>query len=229
MVTIVACTIRNSYMNNVFRNFERQQWKDKEMIIVLNNDDMDLKTWKKRARQYGKNTVRVYKLPQSYKLGRCLNYAIARAKEGIIAKFDDDDYYAPNYLRESIQALNSKKGSIVGKSAAYLYFEEKQALMVFRPNSENERATTVKGGTLMFNKSLWRQIKFTPNRPAGTDSVWIRTCRRRGIPIYSVSKKNYVCVRRRNTNSHTQKQDTKTYMAHCKLVRYTKNYIPYIS
>ena len=229
MVTIIACTMRNSYMNNVFSNFERQDWKDKEMIVVLNHDGMDVKEWRKRAAKYGGNKVRVYKLPQRYALGRCLNFAIARAKEGIITKFDDDDYYAPGYLKESIQALNQRKGDIVGKAAAFLYFEEKDALMVFRPNGENERSRTVKGGTLMFNKSVWRSVMFPPNRVAGSDSVWVRTCRRRGFRIYSVSKKNYVCVRRKNTSSHTQKVGTKDYMANCRLVRYTSNFIPYIS
>jgi len=229
MVTIIACTMRNLFMNNVFNNFERQKWIDKEMIIILNHDSMDLQAWRRRAKQYGAGKVRVYKLPQHYKLGRCLNYAIVKAKEGIITKFDDDDYYGPRYLEESIKALNNRKGDIVGKAAAYLYFQEKKALMVFRPNGESQRSRTVKGGTLMFHKSVWRQVKFPNNRKAGSDSVWIRRCRRHGYRIYSVTKKNYVCIRRKDIGSHTQRVDTHTYMSNCKLVRYTKNYVPFIS
>ncbi|WP_169085327.1 glycosyltransferase [Paenibacillus sp. PL91] len=229
MVTIIACTMRSSYMDNVFANYNRQDVQDKEMIIVLNKDDMDIKLWKERASQYPNNQVRVYKLPQKYMLGKCLNFAIARAKNGIITKFDDDDYYGPNYLRESIQALRAGKASIVGKTTSYLYFEETKALMVFRAGSERSYQRSIKGGTLLFKKSVWRKVKFPENRAVGTDSEWTFRCRKKGYKIYSVSKKNYVCVRRKNVESHTQKNSTKIYMDYCKLVRYTTDFTKFIS
>ncbi|MBD2868711.1 glycosyltransferase family 2 protein [Paenibacillus arenilitoris] len=229
MVTIIACTMRSSFVDNVFANYDRQVWKDKEMIIVLNKDDMSLDEWNQRASQYPNNEVKVIQLPQKYHLGKCLNYAIANAKEGIIAKFDDDDYYGPNYLRESVAALKSGKGSIIGKHTSYLYFEEKKALMVFRPGGEHKYVRSVKGGTLVFKKSLWRRVKFPEFKKVGTDSGWTGRCRRRGYKIYSVSKKNYVCVRRKNTGSHTQKKSTKRYMSQCRLVRHTKNYSRFVT
>lgn len=145
MITIIACTMRTSFMDNVFANYDRQLWKDKEMIIVLNKNNMDIKAWKERARKYPKGEVRVFKLPQKYKLGKCLNYAIARAKEGIITKFDDDDYYGPKYLRESARALKRGKAKIIGKHTSYLYFEGKKALMVFRRGGEWKYRRSVKG------------------------------------------------------------------------------------
>jgi hypothetical protein len=229
VVTIIACTMRNSFMDNVFANYDRQTWKDKQMIIILNKNNMDLKLWKERAMQYPQNEVRVYKLPQKYKLGKCLNYAIARAKEGMIAKFDDDDYYAPKYLRESVRALKKGKASIIGKHTSYLYFEEKKALMVFRRGGERKYQRSIKGGTLLFKKSVWRTVKFPEHKLVGTDSGWTGRCRRRGFKIYSVSKKHYVCIRRKNIGSHTQKKSTKRYMSHCKLVRHTRHFAKYIS
>ncbi|WP_083676298.1 glycosyltransferase family A protein [Paenibacillus sp. FSL H8-0548] len=229
MITIIACTMRTSFMDNVFANYDRQLWKDKEMIIVLNKNNMDIKAWKERARKYPKGEVRVFKLPQKYKLGKCLNYAIARAKEGIITKFDDDDYYGPKYLRESARALKRGKAKIIGKHTSYLYFEGKKALMVFRRGGEWKYRRSVKGGTLLFRKSVWRKVKFPENKKVGTDSSWTGRCRRRGYKIYSVSKKHYVCVRRKNTSSHTQKKSTRRYMSHCKLVRYTRKFRRYVS
>lgn len=229
MLTIIACTMRSTHMNQVFNNFDRQNWKNKEMVIVLNKDDMNIAKWRERADKYPKNKVRVYKVPEKYTLGKCLNFGISRAKNGIITKFDDDDYYGRNYLRESVIAFRKRKGTIVGKTTAFLYFEEKKALMVFREGSENKRNRSVKGGTLLFSKDLWRRVKFPENRQVGTDSEWIIRCRRRGFTVYSVSKKNYVCIRRKNIGSHTQKKSTSNYMAHCKLVTRTNNFIPYIS
>lgn len=229
MVTIIACTMRSSYMDNVFANYDRQLWKNKEMIIVLNKDDMDIDLWTEKAQQYPEDEVRVYKLPQKYTLGKCLNFAIDKAKEGIITKFDDDDYYGPKYLRESVSALKKGKANIIGKHTAYLYFEEKKALMVFRAGGEKKYQRSIKGGTLLFDKSVWRKVKFPEHKKVGTDAGWTGRCRRRGFKIYSVSKKHYVCVRRKNMGSHTQKKSTKRYMSQCKLVRRTKDFTPYVS
>jgi uncharacterized protein YaaW (UPF0174 family) len=52
MITVIACTMRSSYMDNLFENYDRQLWKDKRMIIVLNNDKMDIKAYQQRASQY---------------------------------------------------------------------------------------------------------------------------------------------------------------------------------
>ncbi|MEW9702175.1 glycosyltransferase family 2 protein [Paenibacillus sp. SI8] len=229
MVSIIACTMRSAYMDNLFANYERQDWPNKELIIILNNDQMDIRAWKERAQQYKVNEVRVYQLPQRYMLGKCLNWAIARAKGTFIAKFDDDDYYAPAYLRESVNALRAKKAPVVGKHTCYVYFEEKRALMEYRKGREKKHLGRLKGGTLVFRKEVWRKIKFRENQVAGSDSQWLKECRDAGIPIYSVSKNNYVCIRRRDTNSHTQKRSTEAYMSMCQLIAHTDNFIPYIT
>lgn len=39
--------------------------------------------------------IHVYRAPQHHSLGACLNHAVKKAKYSYIAKFDDDDYYAP--------------------------------------------------------------------------------------------------------------------------------------
>lgn len=229
MVSIIACTMRTSYMDNLFANYERQDWPNKELIIILNKDDMNLNLWKKRAKQYKNNEVRVYKLPQEYNLGKCLNWAIAKAKGAFIAKFDDDDYYAPGYLRESVYALRKRKATIIGKNTCYIYFEEKKALMEYRVGRENMNNGGLKGGTLLFRKSVWKKVKFPEYGVDKSDSRWIKKCRALGFMTYSVSKNNYVCVRRANIDSHTQQRSTGTYMSMCKLIRYTDNFIPYIT
>jgi glycosyltransferase involved in cell wall biosynthesis len=221
--------MRPAFMNNLFGNYDRQLWKDKEMIIVLNKNSMDLGLWTKRAKQYPKNKVRVFKLPEKYTLGKCLNYAISRANGGIITKFDDDDYYGPKYLTESMRALKRVKASIVGKHTSYIYFEEKSALMVFRSGGEWRYLRGIKGGTLLFRKSVWNRVKFPEHKLVGTDSEWIKRCIRRGYRTYSVSKKHYVCIRRKNTKSHTQKKSTRSYMSHCRLVRRTKYFKRFVT
>jgi glycosyltransferase involved in cell wall biosynthesis len=196
------------------------------MIIILNRDDMDITSWSTRAKKY--KNVRVYQLSEKFQLGKCLNAGIKKAKYNILTKFDDDDYYAPHYLKESLHALKRKKGDIIGKHTSYVYFESKKALMVYRSGGERKVCRAVKGGTLVFKRSVWDKVKFNEKLVSGSDVRFLRDCRNRGYKVYSVSKYNYVCVRRANVRSHTQKTDTKEYMSRCKMIRHTSNYVPYI-
>lgn len=223
MASIIACTMRPECMDNIFSNYERQEWPNKEMIIILNNSKMSLKKWRKKAKKY--ENVRVYKLPEKYTLGKCLNWAIARAKGTFIAKFDDDDYYGAHYMKESLLALKAKKAPIVGKHSTYLYFEEKKALMVYRPGKENVEGSRIKGGTLFFRKKVWKEIKFPENTIGGSDAKWLKACYEKGYRVYCVSKENYVCIRRKDIQTHTQKKETEDYMKQCELIAYTEDFI----
>ncbi|RDW16405.1 glycosyltransferase family 2 protein [Oceanobacillus arenosus] len=226
MISIITCTQRPVFMNQIFNNYIRQEVNDKELIIILNQDNMDINEWNEEAKRY--NNVFIYQLPEEYTLGRCMNYGIEKAHYNIIAKFDDDDYYASKYLKESVDALNNTDASIIGKSAAFIYFEEEKALTIYRENKENKLYKFIKGGTLVFKKSVWNKVKF-PDRVEGSDSHFLRRSWKLGYKIYSVSRYNYVCIRRKDTSTHTQKISTKEYMAKCKLVCHTDHYIPLIT
>ncbi len=113
MVSLIACTIRDNMMNNIFENFSRQKWEEKELIIILNNDKMEISKWKEKALGY--KNVTIYQLPQQKTLGNCLNFGIEKAKFDIVAKFDDDDYYSPYYLIEAMKIFKTTNAQLVGK------------------------------------------------------------------------------------------------------------------
>lgn len=222
MVSIIVCTMRPSYMNHIFANYDRQIIEHKQLIIVINRDDMDIDQWRKKAKRY--QNVSVYQLSEKYNLGKCLNFGIERAQYDIIAKFDDDDYYAPCYLVEAVNTLSKVSASIVGKCTSYIYFEAKKALMIYRTGNEGKYRRHVKGGTLVFRKKVWNQVKFPENIVNQSDRVFLRECTRADFKIYSMSKYNYVCVRRADANSHTQKRSTRDYMSDCELVTITDDF-----
>lgn len=227
MVSIITCTMRPALMENVFDNYLRQNVEKKELLIVLNRNDMDIDKWKSKAEPF--RDIAIHQLPEENTLGKCLNFAIAKAKYDIIAKFDDDDYYAPNYFPEVLVALNETGAAIVGKSAAFIYFAENKSLMLFRGQNENSFQNDVKGGTLVFKKNVWDTVKFSENRICGSDSQFLRESSQHGFKIYSVSKYNYACVRNQDISQHTQKVSTKDYMARCQFICCTDDYIPIVT
>jgi glycosyltransferase involved in cell wall biosynthesis len=214
-------------MSNVFKNYENQKYRKKELIIILNQDDMDIEEWKTEARKY--NNVYVYQVPERYNLGKCLNFGIQAANYDIVAKFDDDNYYGRYYLTEAMDALKkNRRVSVVGKHTSFIYFEEKEALMIFRKGGEDQYQRKIKGGSFVFRKSVWDDVKFNEVEQQRIDVDFLERCKKKRYKIYSVSKYNYVCVRRADTDSHTQKISTEAYMAKCVPVARTTNFIPHI-
>lgn len=202
MVSIIACTIRDQMMENILRNYERQLWKDKELIIILNNDSMIIESWKEYTKEH--ENVTVYQLPEEKTLGECLNFGIERAKYDVIAKFDDDDYYSPYYFSEAMIALKNSNAQLIGKGVSFMYFEKDKLLMLRNLGNENKMGKSgLKGGTLIFKKEIYPKIKFPSRSGAGTDSHFVKACKRNNISIYSTSRYNYVYIRRGNKNSHT--------------------------
>lgn len=118
-VSIITCTNRPEYIDNLFNNNSRQRFIKKELIVILNNDKMNLDKYRKLAKTY--KHVRIYRLPEKISLGSCLNFGVKKSKCGYVAKFDDDDYYAPCYLADNILAMNRTKADIIGKRAHFMY------------------------------------------------------------------------------------------------------------
>lgn len=41
-VSIITCTNRHNYLNNLLQNFSRQRYANKELIIIINNNKIPL-------------------------------------------------------------------------------------------------------------------------------------------------------------------------------------------
>lgn len=195
-------------MENVLQNFESQQYDEKELIIILNNDSMDISTWKQRIKD--KENISLYQLPERYSLGQCLNFGIKKAKYNYIAKFDDDDYYSPYYLKTMMPAFQTSNADIIGKTTYFAYIKEWKKLILKQSQNENMYTNWVAGGTIIFKKSIFDEVQFR-NRRGGSDVLFLRACKRKSYKIYATSKYNYVMIRR-DRKFHTWKIDHELFM-----------------
>jgi glycosyltransferase involved in cell wall biosynthesis len=225
MISVITCTIRQTSMNQVFENYVNQNWKSKELIIILNKDDMEIKEWKKRASKY--LNVSVYQLPESSTLGECLNFGVKKSKYKYVAKFDDDDYYAPNYLSSMYLAFQKTNASVIGKRTCFVYYEHLKLLALHHPNLENRYTEQVAGATLMFKKDVFDKVQFS-NSKAGSDVLFQRQCLKAGFKIYSTDRYNYTCVRKKNKNNHTWTINDMDLLKQCKTITITQNYKNYV-
>lgn len=224
-VTVIACTNRRSYIHNLFHNFLRQTHSVKEMIVVVNHNAIPLAPYRKKAARHP--NIHIFRLPEHFTLGACLNFAARKAKHDIIAKFDDDDYYAPRYLANSLAALRRTKADVLGKRAHYMYLNGSNTLILRFPHAELKPAAKLPGATLVIKKKVFNQVLF-PHQNVGEDDLFCVRSKRKGFKVYSGDKYHFAAVRRKNTSSHTWKISDRELLAHHKRIPGVHNYQKYV-
>ena len=177
--------------------------------------------YRSKARAYP--NVTVYKVPGKLSLGQCLNCGITRAKYPLIAKFDDDDYYSPYYLREQVQALIRTGSDVVGKHACLVYLAASKRLVIRSPLEMNKFLDFIQGGTILFRKRVLSKARFR-NRSLGEDVRFLKDCLKGGFKVYATSPYNYVYIRRQNKKSHTWKVKDDFYLKGSTPVAVTTDY-----
>jgi glycosyltransferase involved in cell wall biosynthesis len=223
-VSVITCTMRPHQIQNILENFSKQTYLLKELIVILNKDDLDLETYQKAF--HGIKNVSIYKKPHM-SLGSCLNFGIKKALFPFIAKFDDDDYYAPKYLSQAINALKTTNASIVGKDAITTYFEGERLLALFRPQNQDKYINHVGGGTFVFKKEVFPDVKF-PGKIRGEDIIFQRRCREKGYKIYSTDGDFYVSIRRKNKQEHTWQAEDHELLRECLIIDKTEDFKTFI-
>ncbi|MGL5314592.1 MAG: glycosyltransferase [Peptostreptococcaceae bacterium] len=214
--SIITITNRIYCIENMINNFLRQNFDTKELIIVINNDSInieDISTFIEDT-----SNITIYKLSESISLGTCLNYAIERSKYNYIAKFDDDDYYGPNYLNEVHDAFNNFNCQIVGKYKTYYYLEKYKKLILKKDGSQNCFVSSIMGSTICFKKEIFSKVKFR-DISSREDFYFNQDCNKNGFKIYSTSCYNHLVFKHKDPNKHTFISDLNILMSRCNEIK----------
>lgn len=153
-ISVICSTNKINSFRNILSNFLSQDYEPKELIIGLNYDVYNKDTLE---RAISNKDIKILPLGSKRSLGECLNTCIELTKYPIIGKFDDDDYYSPLYLSDTVKPLSLDNIDIVGKSSYYVYFAEKKVIGLINPERENKFVNRVSGSTLMFKKEVFQK------------------------------------------------------------------------
>lgn len=212
-ISVITPTIRKSCIPQILSNFLRQQFKEKELIIIINKDDIRIEDFD--IKKMNINNIRVYKVSEEQTLGECLNTAIKKAKYKYIAKFDDDDHYAQFYLTEMHHAFNTQECDVVCKQSIFYYLEEYNKLTRLAKIGQNKYVVRGAGATIGAKRSIFESIQFA-NRKSGTDTDFFLNCASRGLKCYSTSCYNYLCFRSKDARQHTWQITAEELESKCK-------------
>lgn len=224
-VSVITCTNRQDFLGNLVRNFTRQLHPKKELIIIVNDNHIPLTPYLQLTKKH--KNIRVFRMPEQQSLGACLNYAVRKAKHPYVAKFDDDDYYAPYYLTECLMTFRKTDVDVIGKRAHYMYLQGSRTLLLRFPEDQNRRVARLPGATLVFKKEVFTKVRF-PNRSVGEDDLFCLRSIKEGFRVYSAGKYNFVAIRRRNSSRHTWVISDGELIAHHRTIPNVRNYKRYV-
>ena len=153
-------------------------------------------------------SVRYVHLPRRLSIGEKRNLAIDAARGDIIVQFDDDEYYAPSYLKIMLHVMQSQQADFVKLSAFFLYSFVYQKFgywdllnktgLCFRWSAEDEEALVIRsprelenthldfGFSYVFRKQIWQRNPF-PVTNSGEDNQFIRAAIGNGYRITMVN------------------------------------------
>nr|WP_269843967.1 glycosyltransferase family 2 protein [Tissierella creatinophila] len=224
-VSVVVCTNKDHTFDDILNNFIRQDHNKKELIIVINKDNINLNEWIDKSKDY--RDIKIFKLNEDISLGNCLNYAVDQAKHPIIAKFDDDDYYGPKYLSDTIKSFNITGADVIVKAANFVYFLEDKILAIRTPGEENKFVNFGNGSTLVIKKEVFNSVRFR-DMSIAEDVYFCQDCIKNHMKIYSTNKYHHIYFRHPNKKQHTWKiSDDDFIKEHCSVVGKVEDYISY--
>ncbi|MEH7309157.1 glycosyltransferase [Neobacillus drentensis] len=224
-ITVVTSTNREYMLDRVIENFTRQTVQEKELIIILNKNEM------KRENVVALPNISVFQLDEEKTLGEGLKFGFSQARYEVVAKFDDDDYYSPDYLTHAIQMLQETGADVVGKAGIFVYIKKDRLLTTFRPRMHSiflkNNRVFLAGGTLVFKKDVLEKVQFQALNN-GEDVQFQKDCLSQKLSLYSGSLNDYVLIRYQENHHHSWQVLDEIFQKHCKQIAVTDAFEEYV-
>lgn len=162
LVTVITPCSRPEMLPRAIEIFKSQDYPNKEMLICMDNPG------------YTKHTdieARVYQWGNPLSIAGKRNELCEYAKGDIIMHFDDDDWFAPDWISRTVKHMQDTGADTTGIDHAWFYKPHSQ-LWQYRWNGKC--AYTV-GGTMAYKRTIWQQNKFRETKDGfGEDTLFMQ-------------------------------------------------------
>ncbi|MCC8423671.1 glycosyltransferase family A protein [Mucilaginibacter sp. UR6-11] len=166
---LVSCIMptanRQKYIPLALNYFMRQDYPNTELVIIDDGitSSRDLIPDDPRIRYF-------YSAPLGT-IGLKRNYACEISKGEIIVHWDDDDWYADDWVSRQVKALNASGADITGLNNVVFYSPALNKRWRYE-DTETDKPW-ICGATMAYKKSFWEQHRF-PDLQVGEDYdfVW---------------------------------------------------------
>lgn len=226
LVSIILSTRRWLFINRIVESISKQTYGRIEVIFALREDWPAEKVTELENRLTGVGNierVRIMKFPSTVSLGHKLNAAIDAARGEFIAKFDDDDWYFPNYLQDMILTFDFSGADLCGKWTFPVWLEGSDTLILRNPDHEHKLTNFVCGASFVAKKSWFKKVPFA-DKSQGEDTNVLKKTLEIGGKIYSADHFNFINYRAADTQHHTWRADNDLFLRTGRLVGKMKDF-----
>tara|TARA_Y100000766_G_C18914134_1_gene610080 strand:+ start:1222 stop:5316 length:4095 start_codon:yes stop_codon:yes gene_type:complete len=200
LVSLVTCTNRPDMISNIMRNYRRQTWENRELIIVIDCEDIAFEEIKTSLGN--QENVIIHKVANGLSLGHCFNAGMELSKGDFIAKFDDDDLYGPDYIADQLLPFKYTDADIVGKLCTFMYHEKSDNTYIRFPNNRHKYGDLVLGPTFFFKREVSENVKMR-DLSKSEDTNFLKDSLKAGYKIYATDPYNFVYMRKKVEGFHT--------------------------
>ena len=198
-VSVVLVTHRDTYIDHAVRQLARLDYPRLQLVIGRHGDAFD--PARLAPLHASGHDVLVVDLDGGAPFGDAMQQASMRASGTLIAKVDDDDFYAPTHIWDLVIARMHSGAQLIGKALDWVHLEGEQTT-VFRPAYAAERyATFIAGGTMLIAASDLGAVGGWAPVPRSVDRSLIDRVQANGALIYRAHGLGYVYVR--HAGEHT--------------------------
>lgn len=209
--SIIICSKRPNFLKHAAEQVRHQTYCDREIIFVKHseeyNDDAVAEAF------VGEGKLTILEIGREQVLADGLNLAMAKAEGDVFAKFDDDDYYGPNYLFDAMLAFEyAPEAGLVGKQAFFAYVEGVDKTVHRFPGKSYRFTNRVHGGTFVWDRRKTEGASFT-RVVQGTDTLFLKTLAEQGVAVFSTDSFNFIHVRYADLAKHTWKIEDQEFLS----------------
>lgn len=124
-VVVPTMSSRQRYHEQMWANFQAQQWPDKELIVVETYEEEPSEFLQLKAKEDSRFVLVSFRVPPAgdYSVGLKRDMTLHLASGEYIVNFDDDDVYAPTYVPRMVQEMRERGLAGLTLSSWYNYFE----------------------------------------------------------------------------------------------------------
>jgi len=209
-ISFVCVTHRPWDLPNILKNFGRQKFLKKELILVLNGKGYDLNAVERAVAQSPLNTlISIENGQRRQKLGPCLNVGAAKARYNIVSKLDGDDLYGADYAEDILDPFYWSRAQLSGKRIMAVYWEKTnwvtflgaagepdplKALLPIITIKQTSPLRRVSGATITISQELLRAMPFR-DQSLGEDDQLFRDSILRNVQMASADSFNLLIMR----------------------------------
>lgn len=192
---------KSSFFEEAYNSVLNQNYSNKEIIIIYDDDDLKDLRFIKKIINNRKNTIIVIN-KKNYGVGYSRNRGINISKGFYVAFLDCDDKWKKNKLRNQVAIMDKLKldfsftgYTVVNENNKFLYNVPAKNFLTY---SDLLKSCDIGLSTVMIKRCLLKKFKFSKIKTKEDYLLWLQISRNK-IMVYGIKK--YLTLWRKSKNS----------------------------